>query len=195
MQNGWLIAKTRLFLSRIFLLEKFHSSVLNDEYLRCWIEQGGKITGIHQPGSIRVDSTLRLLPTEEFRSIRYHEEVQLGEDGLSSRIQETRLLLAEQKGNDEGGFHGNASFRSWSWFRRLSSTLRSTQQRIPTRRRESNDFAIIIARIHLACDSYQEYFSFHLLHWWQINVPDRNGRLVPSKIPNFWNYYVKHGFI
>lgn len=82
-----------------------------------------------------------------------------------------------------------------SWFRRLSSTLRSTQQRIPTRRRESNDFAIIIARIHLACDSYQEYFSFHLLHWWQINVPDRNGRLVPSKIPNFWNYYVKHGFI
>lgn len=109
-QNGRLIAKTRLFLSRIFLLEKFHSSVLNDEYLRCWIEQGGKITGIHQPGSIRVDSTLRLLPTEEFRSIRYHEEVQLGEDGLSSRIQKTRLLLAEQKGNDEGGFHGNASF-------------------------------------------------------------------------------------
>lgn len=123
------------------------------------------------------------------------KRLQLGEDGLSSRIQETRLLLAEQKGNDEGGFHGNASFRSWSWFRRLSSTLRSTQQRIPTRRRESNDFAIIIARIHLACDSYQEYFSFHLLHWWQINVPDRNGRLVPSKIPNFWNYYVKHGFI
>lgn len=78
MQNGRLIAKTRLFLSRIFLLEKFHSSVLNDEYLRCWIEQGGKITGIHQPGSIRVDSTLRLLPTEEFRSIRYHEGVAVG---------------------------------------------------------------------------------------------------------------------